>query len=112
MGVCQEARTGAISPKIWYNQTKEGIYFIAAYVPLYHTSSMENAMSEDIDLPRWVIRRYAVVKDRKVDKFETLAGATAHRQKNGGEIRELIFRLSEIKAVTPRVEGWVRADGA
>ena len=69
-------------------------------------------MTDDIELPRWVIRRYAVVKDQKVDKFETLPGATAHRQKYGGEVRELVFRLTEIKAVTPRAEGWVRADGA
>ena len=68
-------------------------------------------MSDEVELPRWVIRRYAVVKDHKVDKFETLPGATAHRQKHGGEVRELVFRLSEIKAVTPRAEGWVRADG-
>ena len=69
-------------------------------------------MSEEIDLPRWVIRRYAVVRGQNIDKFETLPGATAHRQKYGGEVRELVFRLTEIKAVTPRVEGWVRADGA
>ena len=38
----------------------------------------EHAMSDETELPRWVIRRYAVVKDHKVDKFETLPGATAH----------------------------------
>ena len=68
-------------------------------------------MSDEKELPRWVIRRYAVVNDHKVDKFETLPGATAHRQKHGGEIRELVFRLSEVSTVPPGVEGWVRADG-
>ena len=68
-------------------------------------------MSEEIELPRWVIRRFAVIKDHQVDKFESLQGATAHRQKHGGEVRELVFRLSEVKTVAPRVEGWVRADG-
>ena len=68
-------------------------------------------MSEEVDVPRWVIRRYAVVKDHQVDKFETLPGATAHCQKHGGEVRELVFRLSEVTPVPPGVEGWVRADG-
>ena len=68
-------------------------------------------MSDEVDLPKWVIRRYVVVKDKKVDRFETLPGATAHRQKHGGEVRELVFRLSEVKPVSQRVEGWVRADG-
>ena len=68
-------------------------------------------MSEETDLPRWVIHRYAVIKDQKVDKFETLQGATAYRQKYGGEVRELVFRLSEVTIVPPRAEGWVRADG-
>ena len=68
-------------------------------------------MSDEIELPRWVIRRYAVVKDHQVDKFETLPGATAHRQKHGGEIRELVFRLSEVTTVPPGGVGWVRADG-
>ena len=54
-------------------------------------------MSDEVDLPRWVIRRYVVVKDKKVDRFETLPEATLHRQKHGGEVRELVFRLSEIK---------------
>ena len=68
-------------------------------------------MSDEKELPRWLIRRYAVVKDHKVDKFETLPGATAHRQKHGGEVRELVFRLSEVTTVHPVVEGLVRADG-
>ena len=68
-------------------------------------------MTDEANLPNWVIRRYVVVNDKKVDKFETLPGATAHHRKFGGEVRELGFRLSEIKAVTPRAEGWVRADG-
>ena len=68
-------------------------------------------MSDEVDLPRWVIRRYAVVKDKKVARFETLPEATAHRQKHGGEVRELVFRLSEVKTLSRRVEGWVRADG-
>ena len=68
-------------------------------------------MSEAIDVPRWVIHRYAVIKDNQVDKFETLPGAIAHRQKYGGEVRELVFRLSEVKSLAPRVEGWVRVDG-
>ena len=68
-------------------------------------------MSDEVELPRWVIRRYAVVKDHKVDKFETLPGATAHRQKHGGEVRELVFRLSEVTLVPSAVEGWVRKDG-
>ena len=71
----------------------------------------ENTMSDEINLPRWVIRRYVVVNGKKVDKFETLHGATAHHRKFGGEVRELEFRLSKIKTITPRVEGWVRADG-
>ena len=37
-------------------------------------------MSNEENLPGWVIRRYVVVKNRKVDKFETLPGATAHQQ--------------------------------
>ena len=68
-------------------------------------------MSDEVDLPRWVIRRYVVVKDKKVERFETLPEAAAHRQKHGGEVRELVFRLSEVKAISQRVEGWVRADG-
>ncbi len=68
-------------------------------------------MSEEVDLPKWIIRRYAVVKDKKVERFETLREATAHRQKHGGEVRELVFRLSEVKTLSQRVEGWVRADG-
>ena len=71
----------------------------------------ENTMPDEINLPSWVIRRYVVVNDRKVDTFETFPGATAHREKHGGEIRELEFRLSKIRTTTPRVEGWVRADG-
>ena len=68
-------------------------------------------MSDEADLPRWIIRRYVVVKDKKVDRFETLPEATLHLQKHGGEVRELVFRLSEIKTLSQRVEGWVRADG-
>ena len=67
-------------------------------------------MSEEVDLPRWVIRRYAVVKDHKIDKFETLQGATAHRRKYGGDVRELVFRLSSVATVAPGAEGWERAD--
>ena len=29
-------------------------------------------MSDEVDLPRWVICRYVVVKDGKVHRFETL----------------------------------------
>ena len=68
-------------------------------------------MVEEENLPSWIIRRYVVVNHRKVDKFETLPGATAHRKKYGGEVRELEFRLSKIKTIAPRVDGWVRADG-
>ena len=68
-------------------------------------------MSDEVELPRWVIRRYAVVKDHQVDKFESLQGATAHRRKHGGEVRELVFRLSEVTPIPPGVEGWVQADG-
>ena len=68
-------------------------------------------MSDEVELPRWVIRRYAVVKDHQVDKFESLQGATAHRRKHGGEVRELVFRLSEVTTVPPGGDGWVRADG-
>lgn len=68
-------------------------------------------MSNEENLPSLVIRRYVVVKNRKVDKFETLPGATAHRKKYGGEVREFEFRLSKIKTITPRVGRWVRADG-
>ena len=68
-------------------------------------------MSDEVDLPKWVIRRYVVVKNKKVERFETLPEATAHRQKHGGEVRELVFRLSEVKTLSQRVEGWVRADG-
>ena len=68
-------------------------------------------MSDEVDLPKWVIRRYAVIEDKKVARFETLPEATAHRQKHGGEVRELVFRLSEVKTLSQRVGGWVRADG-
>ena len=68
-------------------------------------------MSDEVDLPRWVIRRYVVVKDKKVDRFETLPEATAHRQRHGGEVRELVFRLSEVTTISRRGEGWIRADG-
>ena len=68
-------------------------------------------MSDEVDLPKWIIRRYVVVKDKKVERFETLPEATAHRQKHGGEVRELVFRLSEVKTPSQKVEGWVRADG-
>ena len=59
-------------------------------------------MPDEINLPRWVIRRWVVVKDGKVDRFETLPKATAHRQKHGGEIRELVFRLSEVRTISQR----------
>ena len=36
-------------------------------------------MSDEMDLPRWVIRRYIVVKNKKVDRFEALPEATHHR---------------------------------
>ena len=62
-------------------------------------------MSDDVDLPRWVIRRYVVVKKGKVDRFEILSEVTAHRQKHGGEVRELVFRLSEVKTLSQRIEG-------
>ena len=68
-------------------------------------------MSEELGFPRWVIRRYAVVKGQKVDKFETLPGAIAHGRKYGGEVRELVFRLSEVNTVEPGVEGWPKANG-
>ena len=63
-------------------------------------------MSHEVNLPCWVIRRYAVVSDKKVEPFETLSGATPHSRKNGGEIRELAFRLSKIKTITPRLDGY------
>ena len=31
---------------------------------------------EEVDLPRWVIRRYVVVNDGKGNRFETLPEAT------------------------------------
>ena len=67
-------------------------------------------MSDEVDLPRWIIRRYVVVKDKKVDRFEALAEATRHRQKHGGEVRELEFGLSEVKTLSQKTEGWVRCD--
>ena len=74
-----------------------------------------SSSAEEVDLPRWVIRRYVVVKDKKkVDRFETLPEATAHRQKHGGEIRELEFRLASVKTISQGYEanqGWIRADG-
>ena len=69
---------------------------------------------EEMDLPRWVLRRYVVVKDKKVDRFETLPEATAHRQKHGGEVRELEFRLTSVKTIPQGYQpnqGWIRADG-
>ena len=36
-------------------------------------------MPDEVDLPNWVIRRWVVVKDGKVDRFETLPEARAHR---------------------------------
>ena len=71
-------------------------------------------MSDEVGLPRWIIRRYVVVKDKKVDRFETLAEATAHRQRHGGEVRELEFRLSSVKTIPQNYQpnqGWIRADG-
>ena len=50
-------------------------------------------------------------ENQKVDRFETLPEATAHRQKHGGEVRELVFCLSEVRTLSQRTEGWVRADG-
>ena len=71
-------------------------------------------MSEEVDLPRWVIRRWVVVKDGKVDRFETLPEATQHRQEHGGEVRELESRLSSVKAIEQGYrpnQGWIRCDG-
>ena len=71
-------------------------------------------MSDEVDLPKWIIRRYVVVKDKKVDRFETLPEATGHRQKHGGEVRELEFRLSSVKTIPQGYQpdqGWIRADG-
>ena len=59
-------------------------------------------MPDEINLPRWVIRRYVVAKDKKIDRFETLPEATTHRQKHGGEVRELVFRLSEVRTISQR----------
>ncbi len=69
---------------------------------------------EEADFPRWVIRRWAVVKDGKVSRFETLPEATRHRQDHGGEVRELEFRLASVKTVPQGYQpnqGWTRADG-
>ena len=68
-------------------------------------------MTDEVDLPRWIIRRWVVVKDGKVHRFETLPEATAHKQECGGTIRELVFRLSEITTVSQKPEGWIRCDG-
>ena len=68
-------------------------------------------MPGEINLPRWVIRRWVVVKDGKVDRFETLPEATAHRQKHGGEVRELVFRLSEVRTPISENRGVGTADG-
>ena len=50
-------------------------------------------MSDEVDLPSWVIRRYVVVNDKKVDRFETLQGASAHYRKFGGEVRVELTRF-------------------
>ena len=71
-------------------------------------------MSDEVDLPRWVIRRWVVVNDGAVSRFETLPEATAHRNKRGGEIRELEFRLCSVKTISQKRQsnkGWFRADG-
>ena len=73
-----------------------------------------SSSAEEVDLPKWIIRRYVVVKDKKVERFETLPEATAHRQKHGGEVRELEFRLSGVKTIPQDYQpnqGWIRADG-
>ena len=78
------------------------------------TESRCSSFVEEVDLPKWVIRRYVVVKDKKVDRFETLPEATSHRQKHGGEIRELEFRLSSVKTISQGYQpnqGWIRVDG-
>ena len=48
---------------------------------------------EEVNLPSWVIRRWVVVNDGAVHRFETLLEATQHRQEHGGEVRELEFSL-------------------
>ena len=71
-------------------------------------------MSDEVDLPRWIIRRWVVVNDAKVHRFETLPEATAHKQACGGTIRELEFRLSSVKTIPQNYQpdkGWIRADG-
>ena len=68
-------------------------------------------MPDEVNLPSWVIRRWIVVKESKMHRFETLPEATAHKQKHGGTIRELVFRLSEITTVSQKPEGWIRCDG-
>ena len=47
-----------------------------------------------------------IIPQRKVEPFETLSGATPHGRKNGGVIRELVFRLSKIKTITPWLDGY------
>ena len=69
---------------------------------------------EEVDLPKWVIRRWVVVKDGKVSRFETLPKAARHRQEHGGEVRELEFRLAGVRTIPQGYQpnqGWIRADG-
>ena len=71
-------------------------------------------MPDEVDLPNWVIRRWIVVKDGKVSRFETLPEATAHRQRNGGTIQELEFCLSSVTTIPQGKQpnqGWIRCDG-
>ena len=71
-------------------------------------------MPDEVNLPSWVIRRWVVVKDGAVSRFETLPEATQHRQEHGGEVRELEFRLSSVIAIEQGYQpnkGWIRCDG-
>ena len=78
------------------------------------TERRGSSLVEEVDLPRWVLRRWVVVKDGKVDRFETLPEAARHRQEHGGEVRELEFRLASVRTIPQCCQpnqGWIRADG-
>ncbi len=71
-------------------------------------------MPDEVNLPSWVIRRWVVVKDGSVSRFETLPEATAHKEEHGGTVRELEFRLCSVKTVPQNYkpnQGWIRCDG-
>ena len=90
-----------------------------------HGTEPRREIPEEVDLPRWILRRYAVIEGGKVHRFEDSGAAVRHWREHGGEVRVLTFRLSEVDVVTPRPittpagtqytlrppEGAIRTDG-